>query len=91
MSAALKQVEKMAMRPLPAVPQSEQPRYVFVNERRVWVPELGVHATVPGHWERRISDTQSSVPWLTIFPDGSQTPLMIPPRERPPAEVRTGP
>jgi len=91
MSAALKQVEKMAMRPLPAVPPPEQPRYRYVNERRVWVPGLGAHAVVPGHWERRISNTQSSVPWLTIFSERSQYPLMIPPGERPPAELRTGP
>lgn len=91
MSAALKQVETMAMRPLPAVPPPERPREFFVPGRRVWAPELGAYAVVPGHWERRISDTQSSVPWLTIFPEGSQTPLMIPPGERPPAELRTGP
>ena len=91
MSAALTQVERMAMRLLPRVPPPEQPRYVYVNERRVWVPGLNVHAVVPGHWERRISDTQSSVLWLTIFPDGNQFPLMIPPGERPPAELRTGP
>ena len=91
MSATLKQVEKMAMRRLPSVPPPNRPRELFVPERRVWVPGLGVYAIVPGHWERRISDTQSSVPWLTIFPEGSQTPLMIPPAERPPAELRTGP
>ncbi len=91
MARALQQVKTMAMRPMPSVPARAQPREEWVSERRVWVPGLGVFAAVPGHWERRISDTQSSVPMLVIFRDDGRAPLIIPPGERPPADIRSGP
>jgi len=91
MARALQQVKAMAMRPVPSVPARVQPREEWVSERRVWVPGLGVFATVPGHWERRISDTQSSVPTLVIFREDDRAPLIIPPGERPPADIRSGP
>ncbi len=91
MAVALQQVKAMAMRPLPSVPAPARPREEWVPERRVWVPALGVLATVPGHWERRISDTQSSVPMLVIFREDDQAPLVIPSGERPPADIRSGP
>ena len=88
---ALQQVKAMAMRPLPSVTAPARPREEWVSERRVWVPGLGVFATVPGHWERRISDTQSSVPTLLIFREDDRAPLIIPSGERPPADLRSGP
>lgn len=91
MARALQQVKAMAMRPLPSVPAPAHPKEEWVPERRVWVPGLGVFATVPGHWERRISDTQSSVPTLLIYREDDRAPLMIPPGERPPADIRSGP
>ena len=91
MARALQQVKAMAMRPMPSVSAPAQPREEWVSERRVWVPGLGVFATVPGHWERRISDTQSSVPSLLIFREGDRAPLIILPGERPPADIRSGP
>ena len=91
MARALQQVKATAMRPLPSVPAPARPREEWVSERRVWVPGLGVFATVPGHWEGRISDTQSSVPALTIFREDDQAPLVILPGERPPADIRSGP
>ena len=91
MARALQQVKAMAMRPVPSVAAPARPREEWVSERRVWVPGLGVFATVPGHWERRISDTQSSVPALTIFREDDQAPLVILPGERPPADIRSGP
>ncbi len=91
MARALQQVKATAMRPLPSVPAPAHPKEEWVPERRVWIPGLGVFATVPGHWERRISDTQSSVPALVIFRADDRSPLMIPPGERPSADIRSGP
>ena len=91
MARALQQAKATAMRPLPSVPAPARPREEWVPERRVWVPGLGVFATVPGHWECRISDTQSSVPTLVIFREEGRAPLVIPSGERPPADIRSGP
>ena len=90
-AAALDQIKARAMRPVPKLPPPAGPKEVWVPERRVWVPGLGVYATVPGHWERQITDTQSSVPPLTIFREGDRMPLAVPPGERPPADLRPGP
>ena len=91
MARALQHVKATAMRPVPSVPAPAPRREEWVSERRVWVPGLGVFATVPGHWEGRISDTQSSVPALTIFREDDRAPLVILPGERPPADIRSGP
>lgn len=91
MAAALQQVKAMAMRPLPVAPPPPPPGEEWVRRRRVWLPSLGVFATVPGHWERRISPTQSSVPALVIFRDDDPSPLVIPAGERLPADTRSGP
>ena len=88
---ALQQVKAMAMRPIPTIPAAGQPREEWVSERRVWVAGLGVFAVVPGHWERRISQTQSSVPTLIIFREDDRSPLTIPAGERLPADIRSGP
>lgn len=91
MAAALQQVKATAMRPVPSVTAPAPRREEWVSERRVWVPGLGVFAIVRGHWERRISDTQSSVPTLVIFREDDRAPLVILPGERPPADIRSGP
>lgn len=91
MAAALKQVRETAMRPGPSVPAPARPREEWVPERRVWVPGLGVFAVVPGHWERRISETQVSVPSLTIFREADHAPLAALGGERPPADIRSSP
>ena len=62
-----------------------------MSERRVWVTGLGVFAVVPGHWERRVSSTESSVPSLTIFREADRAPLTVPGGERLPADLRSGP
>lgn len=90
-SAAIGQVKAMAMRPAPSAPAPARPREEWVSERRVWVPGLGVFATVPGHWERRVSSTESSVPPLTIFREADRAPLAVPGGERLPADLRSGP
>ena len=91
MAAALRQVKETAMRPAPSAPAPAQPREEWVSERRVWVPGLGVFATVPGHWERRISQTQSVAPPLTIFREADHAPLTVLGGERPPADIRSSP
>lgn len=90
-SAAVRQVKAMAMRPAPSAPAPAQPREEWVSERRVWVTGLGVFAVVPGHWERRVSSTQSSVPSLTIFREADRAPLTVHGGERLPADLRSGP
>ena len=89
--SAVRQVKAMAMRPAPSAPAPVQPREEWVSERRVWVPGLGVFATVPGHWERRISQTQSVAPPLTIFREADHAPLTVLGGERPPADIRSSP
>ena len=91
MAAALRQVRETAMRPVPSAPAPVAPREEWVPERRVWVPGLGVFAVVPGHWERRVSPTQSSVPSLTIFREADGAPLTVPGGERLPADLGSGP
>ena len=90
-SAAIRQVKEMAMRPAPSAPAPARPREEWVSERRVWVPGLGVSAVVPGHWERRVSSTESSVPPLTIFREADRAPLTVRGGERLPADLRSGP
>ena len=90
-SAAVGQVKAMAMRAGPRAPAPTRPREEWVSERRVWVPGLGVSAVVPGHWERRVSSTESSVPSLTIFREADRAPLTVPGGERLPADLRSGP
>jgi hypothetical protein len=90
-SAAIRQVREMAMRPASSAPAPAPPREEWVSERRVLVPGLGVFAVVPGHWERRISPTASSVPSLTIFREADRAPLTVPGGERLPADLRSGP
>ncbi len=90
-SSAVGQVKAMAMRPAPSAPAPVQPREEWVSERRVWVTGLGVFAVVPGHWESRISPTQSTAPPLTIFREGDHAPLTVPGGERLPADLRSGP
>ncbi len=88
---ALQQVKARAMRPLSRVPAPAQPREEWVSERRVWLPGLGVFAVVPGHWERRLTETQSAVPPLTVFRESDRAPLTVPGGERPPADLRSAP
>ena len=90
-SSAVDQVKAMAMRPAPSAPAPARPREEWVSERRVWVPGLGVFAVVPGHWESRISPTQSSAPPLTIFREADRAPLTVLGGERLPADLRSGP
>ena len=44
MVAALQQAKARAMRPLSKFSAPERPREVWVSERRVWVPGVGVYA-----------------------------------------------
>ena len=91
MAVTLQQVKARAMRPLPRLPAPAQPREEWVSERRVWLPGLGVFAVVPGHWERRLTETQSAVPPLTVFREGGHAPLAVPAGERLPADLRSAP
>ena len=90
---AVSQMNRMSMRPLPSV----APRPV-VRDSMVWVParvtsvfgETGV--MVPGHWERRLPDTNEvHVPPLTIFRPSTGVSETLPAGIRPPTEERFGP
>jgi hypothetical protein len=89
--AAIRQATERAMRPLPAVPAPRPQKEERVSERRVWLPAVGAWVVVPGHWERRISETQSAVPPLTGFTEDGRAPVALPAGERPPASIRIGP
>src|SRR3972149_5386224 len=56
--------------PRPPLPPATPPAERVVPERRVRVPETGQEVVIPAHTERRISDTQVSVPPLAGFPAG---------------------
>lgn len=72
--------------PLPA-PPSER----WVPERRAYLPELGRNVLIPGHYERRISDQQYSVPPLPANDITGGASVTIPGGERPPAGLRQSP
>jgi len=87
----LDQVREQAMRRSPPLPLPPLPSERWVPERRVYAPELGREVVLPGHYERRISDQQYSVPPLPAYDVRSGTTMTIPGGQRPPAELRQGP
>ena len=77
--------------PMPTLTDAPTASERWVPERRVFSPELGREIVVPGHYERRLSDTQSRVPPLFgVIPEDHRT-IVIPGGDRPPAEIRSGP
>jgi hypothetical protein len=87
----LDQVREQAMRRSPPLPLPAPPSERWVPERRVYAPEFGREVVLPGHYERRISDQQYSVPPLPAYDLGRGTTMTIPGGQRPPAELRQGP
>jgi len=93
-SQAVSQMNSMSMRPLPSV--AARP---VVRDTMVWVPTRVVPvageptgAVVPGHWERRLPDTNEvHVPPLTIFKPSTGTYESTPAGIRRPADERSGP
>jgi hypothetical protein len=79
-------------KPLPRLPAAPPPDSRWVPERRVTVPGASgtrKEVVIPAHEERRISDTQVTVPPLTGYGPGG--PVHIPGGDRPPAELRQAP
>ena len=63
-----------------------------INQIFEVIDAMGVHrehVVIPGHEERRITDTQVNVPPLTGYGPGG--PVHIPGGDRPPAELRQFP
>ena len=90
---AVNQMNATSMQPL----RSVAPRPV-VRDSMIWVPTRVVPvfgepaAVVPGHWERRLPDTNEvHVPPLTIFRPSTGTSETVPAGIRPPIEERSGP
>ena len=78
-----------AQRPLPRLPAAPPPETRYVPEQRFVDPGTRNVIVVPGHEERRLSDTQVTVPPLTGYGPGG--PVHIPGGTRPPAELRQAP
>jgi hypothetical protein len=76
-------------KPLPRLPAAPPPATRWVPEQRVIDPGTRRELVIPGHEERRITDTQVNVPPLTGYGPGG--PVHIPGGDRPPAELRQAP
>ena len=92
-SQAVNQMNATSMRPQPSV--APQP---VVRDNMIWVPTRTAPAfgepavVVPGHWERRVPDTNEVyVPPLTIFRPSTGTYETLPAGIRPPVEERSAP
>ena len=90
---ALDQLTNSVTRPMPAVspaPTGQHPSDVWVPDRIVPTTDQPGGLIVPGHWERRLSDSQNYVPPLTgTTPDGRV--LTVPGGVLPPPEQRQSP
>jgi hypothetical protein len=88
-SNPIDQAVRDAQRPLPRLPAAPPPAVRYVPEQRFIDPGTRKEIVIPGHEERRLSDTQVTVPPLTGY--GPSGPVAIPGGDRPPAELRTTP
>jgi hypothetical protein len=88
-SNPIDQAVRDAQRPLPRLPAAPPPAVRYVPEQRFIDPGTRNVIVIPGHEERRLSDTQVSVPPLTGY--GANGPVAIPGGTRPPAELRSSP
>lgn len=88
-SNPIDQAIRDAQRPLPRLPAAPPPAVRYVPEQRFIDPGTRKEIVIPGHEERRLSDTQVTVPPLTGY--GPSGPVAIPGGDRPPAELRTTP
>jgi hypothetical protein len=87
----IEQVHEQAMRRSPPLPLPPPAAEQWVAERRVFAPELGREVIIPGHFERRVSDQQYTVPPLPAYDVGTGLSVGLPGGTRPPAELRQGP
>ncbi len=84
-------IDRARAQPLPRLPEPKAPPERWVPERRIYSPPLGRVIVVPGHWERRLSDTGARVPTLHgVIPEEGRT-VVIPGGDRPPADIRSAP
>jgi hypothetical protein len=88
-SSPVDRVYRDAQKPLPRLPAAPPPATRWVPERRVIDPGTRRDVVIPGHEERRITETQVNVPPLTGYGPGG--PVHIPGGDRPPAELRQFP
>lgn len=88
-SSPIDQAVRDAQRPLPRLPAAPPPAVRYVPEQRYIDRGTGNVIVIPGHEERRLSDTQVTVPPLTGY--GASGPVAIPGGDRPPAELRNSP
>ncbi len=92
-SRAVDQINAASRAPLPTVAPREvvRPDTVWVPDRWIPTPVTGGAALVPGHWERRISERESSVPPLTAVNPADGSLAVFPAGVRPPAQERREP
>jgi hypothetical protein len=81
----------LSTQPRPTLGPLPEPAERWVPERRVVVPSTAREIVVPGHYERRLSDTQVEVPMLPVYGTAPQGPFHIYRHQAPPAEIRQGP
>jgi hypothetical protein len=87
------QINAASTAPVPTVAPRPvgPPDRVWVPDRYVPVPGGGSVALVPGHWERRLSDREFSVPPLSTLDPADGRVRTYPGGVRPPAAERAGP
>ena len=77
--------------PIAAAAAPDTASELWVPDRQVFAPGLGRVVTVPGHYERRISDQQFAVPTLPVYDGTNGAQIIVPGSDRPPVDVRQGP
>ena len=85
----LDQAVRDIQRPMPRLPAAPPPESRYVPEQRLIDAGTRKEIVIPGHEERRLSDTQVTVPPLTGYGPGG--PVAIPGGDRPPGELCQAP
>ena len=90
---AVDQINRQWTQPVTTAPSRETPRadQVWVPDRYVVIAGESAPVLVPGHWERRISDSEFDVPALTIFRPSTGAHETFPGGVRGPVETRPAP
>ncbi|MGH7306349.1 MAG: hypothetical protein ACRELZ_23960 [Candidatus Rokuibacteriota bacterium] len=86
-------LNRSSTRPVPQTPPPavRQPDMQWVPDRFVQVPGTDGQILVPGHWERRLSDSEVFTPPLTGRSPQGDTTIHFPAGSRPPVHEREYP
>ncbi|HYB44651.1 MAG TPA: hypothetical protein VEL75_22945 [Candidatus Methylomirabilis sp.] len=78
----LEQVREQSMQQSPPLPLPAPPAERWVPEQQVWSPQLGRNVVIPGHYEKRVSDQQYTVPPLPAYDVNSGITVPLPGGQR---------